>query len=110
MENKNKFLLGLIGIVGLTVVLAQEQKPIDAKEAELEMLLKKSEDQLKKVTMIAKAVDAATTEQVVTMKENIETLQEEKVQLTTQLYEVKAIIDSVPTAATPFELESDGSN
>jgi hypothetical protein len=110
MENKNKFLLGLIGIVGLTVVLAQEQTPVDAKEAELEMLLKKSEDQLKRVTMIAKAVDAATTEQVVTMKENIEMLQEEKVQLTTQLYEVKAIIDSVPTAATPFELESDGSN
>jgi hypothetical protein len=109
MENKNKFLLGLIGIVGLTVVLAQEQKPIDAKEAELEMLLKKSEDQLKKVTMIAKAVDAATTEQVVTMKENIETLQEEKVQLTTQLYEVQAILETTPTA-TPFELESDGSN
>jgi hypothetical protein len=109
MENKNKFLLGLIGIVGLTVVLAQEQKPIDAKEAELEMLLKKSEDQLKKVTMVAKAVDAATTEQVVTMKENIETLQEEKIQLTTQLYEVQAILETTPTA-TPFELESDGSN
>ena len=109
MENKNKFLLGLIGIVGLTVVLAQEQKPIDAKEAELEMLLKKSEDQLKKVTLIAKAVDAATTDQVVTMKENIETLQEEKIQLTTQLYEVQAILETTPTA-TPFELESDGSN
>ena len=109
MENKNKFLLGLIGIVGLTVVLAQEQKPIDAKEAELEMLLKKSEDQLKKVTLIAKAVDAATTDQVVTMKENIETLQEEKIQLTTQLYEVQAVLETTPTA-TPFELESDGSN
>jgi len=109
MENKNKFLLGLIGIVGLTVVLAQEQKPIDPKEAELEMLLKKSEDQLKKVTLIAKAVDAATTDQVVTMKENIETLQEEKIQLTTQLYEVQAVLETTPTA-TPFELESDGSN
>ena len=109
MENKNKFLLGLIGIVSLTVVLAQEQKPIDPKEAELEMLLKKSEDQLKKVTLIAKAVDAATTEQVVTMKENIETLQEEKIQLTTQLYEVQAVLETTPTA-TPFELESDGSN
>jgi hypothetical protein len=109
MENRNKFLLGLIGIVSLTVVLAQEQKPIDPKEAELEMLLKKSEDQLKKVTLIAKAVDAATTDQVVTMKENIETLQEEKIQLTTQLYEVQAILETTPTA-TPFELESDGSN
>jgi hypothetical protein len=109
MENRNKFLLGLIGIVSLTIVLAQEQKPIDAKEAELEMLLKKSEDQLKKVTLIAKAVDAATTEQVVTMKENIETLQEEKIQLTTQLYEVQAVLETTPTA-TPFELESDGSN
>jgi hypothetical protein len=109
MENRNKFLLGLIGIVSLTVVLAQEQKPIDPKEAELEMLLKKSEDQLKKVTLIAKAVDAATTDQVVTMKENIETLQEEKIQLTTQLYEVQAVLETTPTA-TPFELESDGSN
>jgi hypothetical protein len=109
MENRNKFLLGLIGIVSLTIVLAQEQKPIDPKEAELEMLLKKSEDQLKKVTLIAKAVDAATTDQVVTMKENIETLQEEKIQLTTQLYEVQAVLETTPTA-TPFELESDGSN
>ena len=43
------------------------------------------------------------------MKENIETLQEEKIQLTTQLYEVQAILETTPTA-TPFELESDGSN
>jgi hypothetical protein len=109
MENKNKFLLGALAIVGLTAVLAQEQKPIDPKEAELEMLLKKSEEQLKKVTLVAKAVDAATTDQVVTMKENIETLQEEKIQLTTQLYEVQAVLETTPTA-TPFELESDGSN
>jgi len=106
MENKNKFLLGTLAIVGLTAVLAQEQTPVDAKEAELELLLQKSEEQLKKVTMVAKAVDAATTEQVVTMKENIETLQEEKQQLTTQLYEVKATINSVPTIeSTPFKLE-----
>lgn len=109
MENKNKFLLGALAIIGLTAVLAQEQKPIDPKEVELEMLLKKSEEQLKKVTLVAQAVDAATTEQVVTMKENIETLQEEKVQLTTQLYEVQAVLESTP-AATPFELESDGSD
>lgn len=109
MENKNKFLLGALTIIGLTAVLAQEQKPVDPKEAELEMLLKKSEEQLKKVTLVAKAVDAATTDQVVTMKENIETLQEEKVQLTTQLYEVQAVLEATP-AATPFELESDGSD
>ena len=109
MENKNKFLLGALTIIGLTAVLAQEQKPVDPKEAELEMLLKKSEEQLKKVTLVAKAVDAATTDQVVTMKENIETLQEEKVQLTTQLYEVQAVLETAPTA-TPFELESDGSD
>ena len=109
MENKNKFLLGALTIIGLTAVLAQEQKPVDPKEAELEMLLKKSEEQLKKVTLVAKAVDAATTDQVVTMKENIETLQEEKVQLTTQLYEVQAVLETTP-AATPFELESDGSD
>jgi capsule polysaccharide export protein KpsE/RkpR len=43
------------------------------------------------------------------MKENIETLQEEKVQLTTQLYEVQAVLENNPTV-TPFKLESDGSN
>jgi TolA-binding protein len=109
MENKRKFLLGTLVIIGLTAVLAQDQKPVDPKEAELEMLLKKSEEQLKKVTLVAKAVDAVTTEQVVTMKEDIETLQEEKQQLTTQLYEVQAILDNSPTV-TPFKLESDGSN
>ena len=105
MENKNKFLLGTLAIVGLTAVLAQEQTPIEANEAELEMLLQKSEEQLKKVTMVAKAVDAATTEQVVTMKENIETLQEENQQLTTEIHEVKAIINSVPIESVPFKLE-----
>jgi TolA-binding protein len=109
MENKRKFLLGTLVIIGLTAVLAQDQKPVDPKEAELEMLLKKSEEQLKKVTLVAKAVDAVTTEQVVTMKEDIETLQEEKQQLTTQLYEVQAVLENSPTV-TPFKLESDGSN
>jgi TolA-binding protein len=109
MENKRKFLLGTLVIIGLTAVLAQDQKPVDPKEAELEMLLKKSEEQLKKVTLVAKAVDAVTTEQVVTMKEDIETLQEEKQQLTTQLYEVQAILDNSPTV-TPFKLESESSN
>jgi len=109
MENKRKFLLGTLVIIGLTAVLAQDQKPVDPKEAELEILLQKSEEQLKKVTMVAKAVDAATTEQVVTMKEDIKMLQEEKQQLTTQLYEVQAVLESSPTV-TPFKLESDGSN
>ena len=109
MENKRKFLLGTLVIIGLTAVLAQDQKPVDPKEAELEMLLKKSEEQLKKVTIVAKAVDAATTEQVVTMKEDIETLQKEKQQLTTQLYEVQAVLENNPTI-TPFKLESEGSN
>jgi TolA-binding protein len=109
MENKRKFLLGTLVIIGLTAVLAQDQKPVDAKEAELEMLLQKSEEQLKKVTIVAKAVDAATTEQVVTMKEDIETLQKEKQQLTTQLYEVQAVLENNPTI-TPFKLESEGSN
>jgi len=109
MENKNKFLLGTLAIISLTAVLAQEQTPVEAKEAELEMLLQKSEEQLKRVTMVAKAVDAATTEQVVTMKESIEMLQEENQQLTTEIHEVKAILEVAPTA-TPFKLESDGTD
>ena len=104
MENNNKFLLGTLAIISLTAVLAQDQTPIEAKEAELEILLQKSEEQLKKVTLIAKAVDAATTEQVVTMKENIEMLQEENQQLTTEIYEVKSNIEFINNTATPFEL------
>ena len=105
MENNNKFLLGTLAIISLTAVLAQDQTPIEAKEAELEILLQKSEEQLKRVTLIAKAVDAAATEQVVTMKENIETLQEVNQQLTTEIHEVKAIINSPPVESVPFKLE-----
>jgi capsule polysaccharide export protein KpsE/RkpR len=43
------------------------------------------------------------------MKEDIETLQKEKQQLTTQLYEVQAVLENNPTI-TPFKLESEGSN
>jgi hypothetical protein len=39
------------------------------------------------------------------MKENIETLQEENQQLTTEIHEVKAIINSVPVESVPFKLE-----
>jgi seryl-tRNA synthetase len=104
-NNKKTFIIGAICILGFTTILADVPTPTDPKEAELEMLLKKSEEQLKKVTLVAKAVDAATTEQVVTMKESIETLQEENQQLTTEIHEVKAIINSVPVESVPFKLE-----
>ena len=103
-NNKKTFIIGAICILGFTTILADVPTPTDPKEAELEMLLKKSEEQLKKVTLIAKAVDAATTEQVVTMKENIEMLQEENQQLTTEIYEVKSNIEFINNTATPFEL------
>ena len=42
-------------------------------------------------------------------EQHFKMLQEEKQQLTTQLYEVQAVLENNPTV-TPFKLESDGSN
>ena len=46
MENKRKFLLGTLVIIGLTAVLAQDQKPVNPKEAELEITKKKAPAQI----------------------------------------------------------------
>jgi len=53
---------------------------------------------------LAKKVDAATTEQVVTMQESIEMLQEVNENLTIEMYEIKSNIEFINSTATPFEL------
>lgn len=103
-DNLKTFFIGTICILGFTTILADVPTPTDPKDAELEMLLQKSEQLLQKVTLVAKKVDAATTEQVVTMHESIETLQEVNEQLTTEMYEIKSNIEFVNSTATPFEL------
>ena len=111
MDVKKTYIIGLASIIlATTIISVTAQKPKEPKVDEVEFLLQKSQEQMKQATKMAKAIDKSTTEKVVGMKESIQTLQEEKLILTTQLNEVKAIIDSVPTTATPFELESDGSN
>jgi len=111
MNTKKTYIIGVASIVLATTILSvTAQKPKEPKVDEVEFLLQKSQEQMKQATKMAKAIDKSSTEKVVRMKESIQTLQEEKQQLTTQLYEVKAIIDSISPVVTPFELESDGSN
>ena len=111
MDVKKTYIIGVAAIVlATTIISVTAQKPKEPKVDEVEFLLQKSQEQMKQATKMAKAIDKSTTDKVVGMKESIQTLQEEKLILTTQLNEVKAIIDSVSPAATPFELESDGSN
>jgi len=111
MNTKKTYIIGVASIVLATTILSvTAQKPKEPKVDEVEFLLQKSQEQMKQATKMAKAIDKSSTEKVIGMKESIQTLQEEKQQLTTQLYEVKAIIDSISPVVTPFELESDGSN
>lgn len=109
--NNLNTILAIIAIVGLTAALADNPKPIDPKEKELNELLKKSQERLKKVNFLVKKIDKVTTEKVVEMKEDIVTLQEEKQvlqeekqQLTVELYETKAIMDSITIYSSPFWL------
>ncbi len=111
MDVKKTYIIGVAAIsLATTVISVTAQKPKEPKIDEVEFLLQKSQEQMKQATKMAKAIDKSTTDKVVGMKESIQTLQTEKLILTTQLNEVKAIIDSAPVATTPFELESDGSN
>jgi hypothetical protein len=111
MDIKKTYIIGVASIVlATTIISVTAQKPKEPKVDEVEFLLQKSQEQMKQATQMAKAIDKSTTDKVVGMKESIQTLQEEKLTLTTQLNEVKAIIDSVSPIVIPFELESDGSN
>jgi len=117
--NNYYFILAIIAIIGLTAVLADNPKPIDPKEKELNDLLKKSQERMKKVNILIKKIDKVATTKVVDMKESIQTLEqekqqlvvekqqlvEEKQQLTAVLYETQAIIKRDTIPASPFKLE-----
>lgn len=105
MENKRKFVLGVIVISIVTTMLADIPVPVDPKDAELEALLKKSEEQLQRVTVIAKKVDIMTTEVMEEMHEAMDSLVEQNEILTVEVYEVKAAMESVTNSAVPFVLD-----
>jgi ABC-type phosphate transport system auxiliary subunit len=87
---------------------------VDPKEKELDALMAKSQDRLKKITILTKQIDKMSSSKVSGMKESIETLQEEKIQLKNELQETKAVVEFNSTdKSTPFNLEpivSDSTN
>jgi ABC-type phosphate transport system auxiliary subunit len=103
MENKYIYTIGLLLIGGLTLVLAQGPKMVDPKDEELNSLMMKSEQRLKKINVIVKQIDQVSSSQVSNMKESIESLKTEKEQLKTKLNEVTVISNDI--AASPFKLE-----
>lgn len=105
MENNKVLTIGAICIVSLTSILADVPEPVDIKDAELEALLRRSEELLQEVTLVAQQVDQAATEQVVSMKESIEQLIEEKEELQNEIKQVKDSIVANVTNAAPFELQ-----
>jgi predicted nuclease with TOPRIM domain len=117
--NNYYFILAVTAIIGLSAVLADNPRPIDPKEKELNDLLKKSQERMKKVNVLIKKIDQVATTKVVDMQESIQTLEqekqqlvvekeqliEEKQQLTAVLYETKASTKSDTISASPFQLE-----
>ena len=106
--------IAILLVLCMTVVLAQPPKMVDPKEQELDALMKKSQDRLKKITVLTKQIDKMSSSKVSVMKESIETLQEEKIQLKNELQETKAAVEfNSADKSTPFNLEpivSDSTN
>ena len=99
--------IAIIFIFLMTAVLAQSPKVVDPKEKELDALMLKSQNRLKKINVLTKQIDKMSSSKVNGMKESIETLQEEKTQLKNELQETKAIVEyNSPDKSIPFSLES----
>lgn len=106
--------IAIIFILMMTIVLAQPPKMVDPKDKELDILMQKSQERLKKINVLTKQIDKISSSKVSGMKESIESLQEEKVQLKNELQETKAIVEyNSVDKSTPFNLEpivSDSTN
>jgi ABC-type phosphate transport system auxiliary subunit len=106
--------IAIIFILMMTIVLAQPPKMVDPKDKELDILMQKSQQRLKKINVLTKQIDKISSSKVLGMKESIESLQEEKVQLKNELQETKAIVEyNSVDKSTPFNLEpivSDSTN
>ena len=106
MENNKIFWIGSAAIITSAIVISSlTATPQPRQVEELDVLLLKSEENMKKVTQMAKAIDQVTTKQVVELKTSVEVLQEEKQQLTTQLNETKVLLDPSLNAGSAFKLE-----
>ena len=104
MESNRILLVGAIVIAGITTILADIQQPTEFNDAELELLLKKSEEQLIRVTQVAKQVDKITVEHQEEMMEQIEVLEEKNETLEVMVEQVQEAYhemvikyDSAPT-------------
>jgi len=99
--------IAIILILLMTVVLAQPPKMIAPKEQELEILMQKSQQRLKKIDVLTKQIDKISSSKVSGMKQSIEELKNE-------LQETKAIVEyNSVNKSTPFNLEpivSDSTN
>jgi len=97
----------IILILLMTVVLAQPPKMIAPKEQELDVLMQKSQQRLKKIDVLTKQIDKISSSKVSGMKQSIEELKNE-------LQETKAIVEyNSVDKSTPFNLEpivSDSTN
>lgn len=106
--------IAIIFILMMTIVLAQPPKMVDPKDKELDILMQKSQQRLKKINVLTKQIDKISSSKVSGMKKSIESLQEEKVQLKNELQETKAIVEyNSVDKSTPFNLEpivSDSTN
>jgi peptidoglycan hydrolase CwlO-like protein len=99
--------IAIILVLLMTVVLAQPPKMIAPKEQELEILMQKSQQRLKKIDVLTKQIDKISSSKVSGMKQSIEELKNE-------LQETKAIVEyNSVNKSTPFNLEpivSDSTN
>ncbi len=106
MENNKIFWIGSAAIITSAIVISSlTATPQPRQVEELDVLLLKSEENMKKATQMCKAIDEVTTEKVVELKTSVEVLQEEKQQLTSKLNETQILLDPNIALGSAFKLE-----
>ena len=92
----------------MTAVLAQPPKMIDPKSEELEVLMQKSQDRLKKINILTKQIDIISSTKVSAMKDNIVALEEEKIQLKNEflLFNICIVISPNPNPKNNHKVAS----
>jgi hypothetical protein len=106
MENNKIFWIGSAAIITSAIVISSlTATPQPRQVEELDLLLLKSEQNMKKASQMCKAIDQVTTEKVVELKTSVEVLQEEKQQLTSKLNETQILLDPNIALGSAFKLE-----
>ena len=106
MENNKIFWIGSTAIITSAIVISSlTATPQPRQVEELDVLLLKSEQNMKKASQMCKAIDQVTTEKVVELKTSVEVLQEEKQQLTSKLNETQILLDPNIALGSAFKLE-----